>query len=79
MKKSELIKKLQEIPEDLECILAINRSAGFPDDYIEFYPIESVYKDDIYEIKETTEKDTAYSGYCEEEENPNKIVMYVYP
>ena len=34
MTTKDLIEKLQKMPQDKECLLAIDRSAGWPDDDI---------------------------------------------
>lgn len=77
MRNKELIELLQRMPPEEECLLAIDQSAGWDDDYIEVYPIEEVYSrpwkgDNLRPLY----------GYCEEkneEENNNKTLLYVFP
>ena len=42
MTTKELIEKLQKVPQDKECLLGIDRSGGWPNDYIEVYPLNGV-------------------------------------
>jgi hypothetical protein len=79
MTTKDLIEKLQKMPKDKECLLAINQSAGFPDDHIDVYPIEEVF------ARYWNEDGLAsLSGYCEDEWNDDaykeeKVLLYVYP
>ena len=77
MKVKEVIDELQKLNPELECIMAINQSPGFEDaDIVDYYPIERVFKIDLDEEKNSRPK---YSGYCEDMNNSNKVVLYVYP
>lgn len=77
MTTKELIEKLQKMPQDKECLLAINQSAGFSDDHIDVYPIEAVFA-------RYWNEGTPLSGYCYDEGNDatyeeEKVLLYVYP
>jgi len=43
MTTKELIEELQKMPQDKECLLGIDKSAGFPNDHIDVYPVEGVF------------------------------------
>ena len=73
MTVEELIKELSAYPHNSECIMAINHSAGFPDDKIEIYPVEHTYVGSI------DDPDHPYDGYFEDEENREKVFLYVHP
>lgn len=79
MTTKELIEKLQKMPQDKECLLAIDRSGGWPDDDIEVYPIEGVFSRHWHE-----DGKIPLCGYCEDEGNDEtykeeKVLLYVYP
>lgn len=74
MRNKELIELLQKMPPDEECLLAIDNSAGFDDDSIDVYPIEKVYSRPLED-----DSMTPLCGYCKEEENNNKTLLYVFP
>lgn len=70
----ELIQELLKYPQDKECVLAINRSGGFPSsDIIEIYPIEYTY------IGETNNHTPPYSGYFFNKKDSEKVILYCYP
>ena len=76
MTTKELIEKLQKMPQDKECLLAINQSAGFPDDHIDVYPIEAVFTSPWCDS-------TPLSGYTSEglPDDPSEqyVILYVFP
>lgn len=75
MTVKEVIQQLQALPPDLEVVMAINESPGFVEaDRIEMYPIECVYKEDL-----SKEHYPPYKGYYNDENNNNKVMLYVYP
>lgn len=75
MTVKEIIQKLNNLPEDLECIIAINQSAGFEDyDHLDVYPIEKVFIED--DILKTEPKAV---GYWHNEKDNRKILFYVFP
>lgn len=77
MKVKEIIDELQKLNPELECIMAINQSPGFEDaDIVDYYPIERVFNLNLEEARKDRPK---YSGYCEDMNNNNKVVLYVYP
>lgn len=77
MTVKKLIDELQRLNPELECIMAINQSPGFEDaDIVDYYPIDYVFKINLDEEKNSRPK---YSGYCEDMNNSNKVVLYVYP
>ena len=43
MTTKELIEELQKMPQDKECLLGIDKSAGFPNDHIDVFPVEAVF------------------------------------
>ena len=75
MKVKEIIEKLNKLPEDLECLLAINQSAGFEDyDHMDVYPIEEVFmEENILKAKPKA------MGYWHDEKENRKVLFYVFP
>ena len=77
MKVKEVIEELQKLNPEIECIMAINLSPGFEiADIVDYYPIEQVFGINLDEARKERPR---YSGYCEDEDNDNKAVLYVYP
>ena len=76
MTVKEVIAKLKAFPPDTECALALNESAGFPDDRIYVYPLESVYLDNLKNPKTGTPP--IYSYYGLDENNLDKVFFYVF-
>lgn len=75
MTVKEVIQKLQALPPDLEVVMAINESPGFADaDHIKMYPIERIFEEDL-----NKEHNPPYTGYYEDFDNKNKVMLYVYP
>lgn len=74
MTVKEVIEKLKAFPPDTECALALNESAGFPDDRINVYPLERVYLDNL-----KTGTSPIYSYYGLDESNLDKVFFYVFP
>lgn len=72
----ELIEKLQKMPQDKECLLGIDRSGGWPNDYIEVYPVEGVFTS-------PWRGSTPLSGYTSEglPDDPSEqyVILYVFP
>ena len=77
MTVKEVIEKLKALPSDTECVLAINKSAGFPSDRVLVYPLESVYLDNLEHPKLGTPP--IYSYYGLDESNIDKVFLYVFP
>lgn len=73
----EVIEALKAFPPDIECVLAINESAGFSDDRIDVHPLESVYLDNLEHPKLGTPP--IYSYYGLDESNLDKVCFYVFP
>lgn len=77
MKVKEVIEELQKLNPEIECIMAINQSPGFEiADIVDYYPIEQVFGINLDKARKDRPK---YSGYCEDEDNSDKAVLYVYP
>ena len=76
MTTKELIEKLQKVPQDKECLLGIDRSGGWPNDYIEVYPVEGVFTS-------PWRGSTPLSGYTSEglPDDPSEqyVILYVFP
>lgn len=68
----EVIEYLDALPKDNECLIAIDRSAGFEDDHMEVYPIDRVFNVDILNT------DPKADGYWYGEDG-DKVLFYVYP
>lgn len=77
MKVKEVIEELQKLNPDIECLMAINKSPGFESaDIIDYYPIESVFGQNLDEGRKDRPR---WEGYCEDNDTPEKAVVYVYP
>lgn len=77
MTVKEVIDILKKLPQDKECVLAIDESAGFPDkDYIQVHPLESVYIDNL---KSPVINGTKYSYYGLDENDFEKVLFYTFP
>lgn len=75
MTVKDVMQKLQALPPDLEVVMVINESPGFADaDHIEMYPIEHIFEEDL-----NKEHNPPYTGYYEDFDNKNKVMLYVYP
>ena len=76
MTTKELIEELQKMPQDKECLLGIDKSAGFPDDHIDVFPVEVVFTSPFW-------GSTPLSGYTSEglPDDPSKqyVILYVFP
>ena len=76
MTTKELIERLQAMPQDKECLLGIDRSGGWPNDYIEVYPVEGIFTS-------SWRGSTPLSGYTSEglPDDPSKqyVILYVFP
>lgn len=77
MTVKEVIDILKKLPQDKECVLAIDESAGFPDeDHIQVHPLESVYIDNL---KSPVITKTKYSYYGLDENDLEKVCFYTFP
>jgi hypothetical protein len=77
MKVKEVIADLQKLNPEIECLMAINKSPGFEvADIVDYYPIESVFEVNLDKKRKDRPK---WEGYCEDNDNPEKAVVYVYP
>ena len=76
MKVSEVIEQLKQMPQDYECLLAINQSAGFPDDYIEVYPVEEVIN---YDREDSISTPITGYWYDNPDDESKKVLLYVFP
>ena len=75
MTVKEIIEKLKCLPEDLECIIAINQSAGFEGyDHMDIYPIDKVFVED-----NILEAEPKAVGYWHNENEDKKVLFYVFP
>ena len=75
MTVGEIIERLEQLPKDLECLLAIDQSAGFEDyDHMDVYPVDGVV--DERDILDTKPKAV---GYWHKEDNNHKVLFYVFP
>lgn len=76
MTTKKLIEELQKMPQDKECLLGIDKSAGFPDDHIDVYPVEGVFTS-------PWRGSTPLSGYTSEglPDDPSEqyVILYVFP
>lgn len=75
MKVKELIKELQNMDPELECIAAIDHKTGFKKEHrVNYFPIEDIFGVDL-------ERDWAdnsiYNGFCEDAFDNNKVVLYI--
>lgn len=78
MRVSELINKLNMFDPDLQVIIGIDRSAGFPDDNIETYNIERVFKRNNKEIDQTPLCGD-FDTQPDFDENKDLVVVYSFP
>ena len=73
MTVKEITDKLREFPDDLECLIAINQSAGFEDyDHLDVYPVEKVFMQSILESEPKA------IGYWHGDDG-EKVLFYVFP
>ena len=70
----ELIEELKKFPEDLEVLMAINESSGFPDDRIETYPIEDVFSANVNEPS-----NPPFEWWYKIGSSDDKVMLYVFP
>lgn len=75
MTVKELQKNLKGLPPNLEVILGVKDAAGFSEyDHIDVYPIEHVVQ-----INTDTFNRPPIHGYWNDEENKDKVLLYVFP
>jgi hypothetical protein len=76
MTTKELIEELQKMPQDKECLLGIDKSAGFPNDHIDVFPIEEIFTSPWC-------GSTPLSGYTSEglpdDLSEQYVILYVFP
>ena len=73
MTVTEIIEKLKTFPGELECIMAINQSAGFDGyDHIDVYPVDRIY------VENPLNSDPEMIGYWHGNDD-DKVVFYVFP
>ena len=76
MTTKELIEELQKMPQDKECLLGIDQSAGFPNDHIDVYPVEAVFTSPWC-------GSTPLSGYTSkglpDDYSEQYVILYVFP
>ena len=75
MTVKEIIQELNNLPKDLECIIAINQSAGFENyDHLDVYPIYNILiKDNILKTEPKA------ISYWHNEKDNRKVLFYVFP
>lgn len=78
MKVKEIRERLVNYNPETECILAIDRSSGFEDDTIEYYPIDGITAINLENEVECKDK-PKWKGYCRDYTKTDKMVFYVYP
>lgn len=75
MTVKEVIEYLKTLPQDKECAIAINESAGFADyDYVQIHPLESILFDDI-----KNSSGFRYHYYGLDENDTEKVLFYTFP
>lgn len=77
MTVKEVIEHLKTLPQDKECVIAINESAGFPKyDYVQLHPLEDIFTDNI---KNSYAMKIKFHYYELDESDFEKVLFYTFP
>lgn len=81
MTVQELINDLQKVDDKgQEVIMGIIHLAGFKEyDHIEYFPVEGTCERNLDVADESSIERYPLEGYCNDKENRNKSLLYVYP